>query len=202
MTTPSLAPEARPPGDRGGVDDVAATSGPISDRITGAPVWAGFAIALATWILFEVILLAVGLVAVSAGPEPAVETAAWWWSLVAAVLALFVGGLVAGAASRWRTLVDGLMQGITVWAVTVLAVLLLSAAGAGIGFGALGSLLAPGRIAAGGITVPPGAVEAAQNAAAIATLVLLLIAAAAAAGGAVGVRLWPRRPDGHRARQG
>lgn len=129
------------------------------------------------------------------GADPNPDSSEWWWSLAAAVLALFVGGLTAGAASRWRAMGDGILVGVTVWAVTVLALLVLSALGIGIGFGAFGQFFATGQAAASGASLPTGITDIAQNAAGIALLVLALTAAAAAAGGACAAKLWPRRSD-------
>lgn len=160
------------------------------DRVTGSPVWSGFVVGLATWILLEVVLVAVDLTGISSGPGAGVEASEWWWSLAAGVVALFVGGLFAGAASRWRTSGDGALQGLTVWALTVVGLLVLAALGAGIGFGAFGDVVGIDG-AVGAAEIPAGAAETAQDAAGIAVLALVLTAAAAAAGGSVGAKMWP-----------
>ncbi|MDG4833485.1 hypothetical protein O7627_29870 [Solwaraspora sp. WMMD1047] len=164
------------------------------DRITGGPVWGGFVVALASWITLEVLLVALTLTGVTAGPDPAPDQSAWWWSLLAAVVALFVGGLTAGAASRWQGPRDGLLLGVTVWALTMVALLVLSAVGAGIGFGAFGQLFGTGRVGTGQ-ELPAAITDAAQDAALVALLVLGLTVVAAAAGGAVGAKIWPRNAD-------
>ncbi|MEW2382635.1 hypothetical protein AB0873_11200 [Micromonospora sp. NPDC047707] len=164
------------------------------DRITGGPVWGGFVVALATWITLEVLLVALTLTGVGAGPDPTPDQSTWWWSLVAAVVALFVGGLTAGAASRWRGPRDGMLLGVTVWALTMVALLVLSAVGAGIGFGAFGQLFGTGRVAAGQ-ELPVSITETAQDAALVALLVLGLTVVAAAAGGTIGAKTWPRNTE-------
>jgi hypothetical protein len=72
-------------------------------------------------------------------------------------------GRFAGAASRWRSSVDG-----------------VPARADDLGVDHLDAS-----------DVPTGAVETAQDAAGIAVLVLLLTAVAAAAGGAIGAKMWP-----------
>jgi hypothetical protein len=162
----------------------------MGDRVTGSPVWSGFVVGLATWVLLEIALVAVDLTGINAGPETGVQQSEWWWSLGAGVVALFVGGLFAGAASRWRSAGDGILQGLTVWALTVVGLLVLAALGVGIGFGAFGDVVSiDGAVEA--TDVPTGAVETAQDAAGIAVLVLAVTALASTVGGVVGAKLWP-----------
>jgi hypothetical protein len=111
-----------------------------STRVGGGPVWRGFVIALATWVLLELALFAVDLTGINAGPGAA-DADEWWWSAVAAVVVFFLGGLVAGASTSSRRSDDGILNGITVWALGVFAVLILAALGAGVGFGAFGDVL-------------------------------------------------------------
>lgn len=71
-------------------------------RVSGAPVWSGFAVALAVWVLLEVVLAAIDLVPLGIGTSQ-LDVNELWWTGAASVVALFVGGLVAGAASRSAT---------------------------------------------------------------------------------------------------
>jgi hypothetical protein len=71
------------------------------------------------------------------------------------------------------------------------ALLLLSALGAGIGFGAFGQLVGTGRAASGGAGIPAEVGDLARDAARVALLALGLTAASAAAGG-MAAKLWPR----------
>lgn len=186
MTTEATAPLVGPEHTR----TIGSDRSRSGDRVTGSPVWSGFVIGLATWILLEIVLVAVDLTGINAGPEAGVQESEWWWSLGAGVLALFVGGLFAGAASRWRSAGDGALHGLTVWALTVVGLLVLAALGAGIGFGAFGDVVSiDGSVEA--TDVPAGAVETAQDAAGIAVLALLVSAVAASVGGAVGAKMWP-----------
>jgi len=106
-------------------------------RVAGAPIWSGFAVALAVWILLEFLLAAIDLVPL--GLSGTFDAEELWWTGGASVIALFVGGMVTGAASRSHAAADGALQGVVTWAAVVAGVLILSALGAGIGFGALGA---------------------------------------------------------------
>lgn len=88
-----------------------------------------------------------------------------------------------------------MLLGVTVWALTMVALLVLSAVGAGIGFGAFGQLFGAGRVAAGQ-ELPASITETAQDAALVALLVLCLTVVAAAAGGASAPRYGPGTPIG------
>jgi hypothetical protein len=85
-----------------------------SDRISGGPIWSGFIISFAVWIFLEVVLVAAGLSQIQAGQGSNVQRSGWWWSLAAALVALFIGGLISGVGSRWHTPGVGAMQGLTV----------------------------------------------------------------------------------------
>jgi len=165
---------------------------PIGSRIRLGPVWAGFMIGFATWILLELALFALDLGALAANVVPNADNSTWWWSGLAAVLAFLLGGLVAGASISSKSVTDGVLHGITVWGLTVLALIVLSAAGAGIGFGVVGDILATSpSLAEADTTV----VNDAQTAAAAALLALTVTLVAAAIGGAIGAKMWPRNDD-------
>lgn len=171
----------------GGADTAGRMS--FADRVTGGPVWSGFLIGLATWIFLQVALVALGLNAIRAGQGETVQRSAWWWSLAAGLIALFIGGLVAGMASRWHTASAGALQGLTVWALLFVVLLVLSAVGAGLGFGAFSD-----TVGITGTDVTPEAIETARDAAGVAVLLLVLTAAAATIGGIVGGRFATRTP--------
>ncbi len=109
-------------------------------RITGSAVWSGFAVGFAVWVLLELFLAAIDLVPLGISGS-GFDASELWWSGAASVVALFVGGLVAGAGGRSRRATDGALQGIVTWAVTTVAIVVLVAIGAGVGFGALGASL-------------------------------------------------------------
>lgn len=166
-------------------------------RVSGAPVWSGFAVALAVWVLLEVVLAAVDLVPLGIGASQ-FDAGELWWTGAASVVALFVGGLVAGAASRSHRAADGTLQGVITWAIAVVAILVLSALGAGIGFGAFGETLSNAENQASLQADQQQAAQEqgfvlgdndAQQAAGLAALFLGLTVVAAAAGGAAGSKM-------------
>lgn len=154
-------------------------------RVSGAAIWSGFAVAIAVWALLELLLAAVDLVplGLSAGE---LDTGELWWTGGASLIALFVGGVVAGAASRSRTSTDGALHGVITWAVTVVAIVVLSALGAGIGFGAFGESLSNAGQQQAQDTGFGLSESDAEEAAGVAALFLGLTVAAAGAGGVLG----------------
>jgi hypothetical protein len=163
----------------------------IVSRIRFAPILAGFLIGFTTWMVLELALFALNLSALAAKVADT-DGSAWWWSGAAATLAFLLGGVVAGASISSRRAMDGVLHGITVWSLTVFALIVLSAAGAGIGFGVVGDIL----------TTSPSLPDArasvindAQTAAAAALLALAVTLAAAAIGGAIGAKIWPPDDD-------
>jgi hypothetical protein len=165
---------------------------PTGSRIRGGPVWAGFVIGFATWILLELALFALDLGALAANVVPSADNSAWWWSGIAGAIAFFLGGLVAGASNTSDDVSDGLLHGITVWSLTVVVLIALSATGAGIGFGVFGDILATTPSLA---DASSSAINDAQSAAGAALLALTVALVAAALGGALGAKIWPRNDD-------
>lgn len=161
-------------------------------RLRGGPVLGGFVIGFATWIMLELALFALDLGALAAQVVPDADSSTWWWSGLAAAIGFFVGGLVAGASLPYRRVDDGILNGIAMWAVTLVALIVMSAVGAGIGFGVVGDLLATSSTLPG---ADAAAINDAQTAAAAALLALAVTLAAAAAGGALGVKMWPMDRD-------
>lgn len=162
---------------------------PTGSRIRGRPVWAGFVVALATWMLLELALFSLDLGALAANVITNADSSTWWWSGLAAVIAFFLGGLVAGASTAWSSLEDGFLYGITVWSLIVVTLIVLSAAGAGIGFGVVGDVLATAPSLA---DADASVINDAQTASAAALLALTVTMIAAAIGGALGSKVWPR----------
>lgn len=162
-------------------------------RLRGGPVLGGFVIGFATWILLELALFALDLGALAAQVVPSADSSTWWWSGLAAVIGFFAGGLVAGASLPYRRVDDGILNGIAMWAVTLVSLVVMSAIGAGIGFGVVGDLLATSSTLA---DADPSVVNDAQSAAGGALLALTATLAAAAVGGALGSKMWPSDEDG------
>jgi hypothetical protein len=161
----------------------------FADRISGGPVWSGFIIGFAVWIFLEIVLVAAGYTGIRAGAGTTVRTSDWWWSLGAGVVALFIGGLISGLASRWHTIGAGALQGLTVWALTSVAVLVLASVGAGLGFGAISDAVGIKNAGLSGTAVPASTIQTARDAAGVSIALLAAVAAASVLGGILGAFL-------------
>ena len=185
-----------------GITRTVSTGGERRDRVRWGPIWAGLVVALAVNVLLQLALVALGILGLDGEgglPDGALLSA------LAALLAFFVGGVVAGASTMWRDGNDGLFHGIVMWALAVVAVLLLSVLGGGLALGAASDAaedLGIGRDGASDEEIDLESEEGAERAesAAGATLLgLALTLAAAAAGGAIGAKMWPSKRDQRRA---
>ncbi len=173
---------------------------PRRDRVRWGPVWAGLIVAVPTFLLLQLATLAFGWWEVGPGNT---GNAADWWSAIDGMLALFLGGLTAGASAIWRGFSDGLLHGILVWALTVASTVVLSLFGGGALLGSIANVLndvagidranLPGTAAA-------QATDVATSSAAWALLGLGLGITAAAIGGLLGTKMWPSRSDADRQR--
>jgi hypothetical protein len=160
------------------------------DRIRWGPVWAGLVVALGTYLLLQLALIATGIVEFNEA-----STADAVWSAVVAVIGFFLGGVTAGATAMWRGVDDGLLHGIVLWAVGLVAVIALSAVGSGLALGAFDTTDTFDRFTTEDITTDPQVSDDAQEAAGHALLGLSVALVAAAAGAAVGSKMWPTRRD-------
>jgi hypothetical protein len=193
----------------GGVAHDRDTSGNATqraDQVRWGPVWAGLALVLPVFLLGELIFLALGVFDLGdsvSGPVAGIITG------LIALVAFFVGGLVAGATAMWKGVDTGLLHGILVWALGITAVVLLTLLGAGSLLGTFGTaasqLIDPATIsgAAASANAPSQQEVAAagQSAASAGVLGLGLTIIAAALGGVVGSKMWPRGKKGARAQQ-
>lgn len=171
---------------------------PRRDRVRWGPVWAGLIVALPTFILLQVATLAMGLWDV--GPGDGASNADWL-SGVNGLLALFLGGLTAGATAIWRGFSDGLLHGILVWALTLVSIVFLTLFGGGALLGSLAGVVTDvaGASQANVPDVAGGEVaDIARSSAAWATLGLGLSILAASLGGVLGAKMWPSRRDADR----
>jgi len=177
------------------------------DQVRWGPVWAGVVVALPTFLLGIMIFLALGVLDSSgvSGTTGGIVTA------IIALAALFLGGLTAAATAMWRGLSTGLLHGILVWALSIVAILGLTLLGGGAVLGSAGNIASQlvdpaavsGAVAGADASDVPEvtaadqeqARETAQSAASYAVLGLGLTFIAAAAGGLVGAKFWPRKKD-------
>ena len=157
------------------------------DLIRWGPVWAGFVVALGTYLFLQLALVAGSVVELA---EATRDDA--YWSAGAALVAFFLGGVVAGATAMWRGIGHGLLHGLVLWAVGIVALLVLSAVGGGIALGAFDTADVFDRFAADDVDTVQ-ANEDAEDAAGWALLGIGAALAAAAIGGALGAKIWPRR---------
>jgi hypothetical protein len=157
------------------------------DRIRWGPVWAGLVVALGTYLLLQLLLIATGIVDFSEN-----TTADAVASAIAGVVAFFLGGLTAGATAMWRDADDGVLHGVVMWAVGLVAVIVLSAVGGGIALGSFDTSDTFDQFTEEGINTEQANDDAREaTGRALAGLSVALVAAAA--GGAVGAKMWPER---------
>lgn len=171
------------------------------DSTRWGPIWAGLVTTLTTFLLLQLLAIGIGLVGI--GPE---QGAGGIVPAILGLIAFFVGGLVAGMTSAVRGAMPGLVNGFLVWALGVVAILLLSSLGLGQIFGALGSVVGQvgvlQNVQQGGVNAPnvdPAQIADAARTAALGAFVGLILAAGAAmVGGLIGGG--PKEPIGHMAR--
>ena len=169
------------------------------DLVRWGPVWAGLVMALASFLLIELIFFSLGWLTFNQGVPG--STAGLVSGLIG-LFAFFLGGLTAGATAMWRGLHSGLLHGLMVWALGLLAFLFLTLFGGGALLGSLGSVAAQvvnlGQVA-NNVNVPnvqaQQALATARSGASWAVLGLGLSLLASALGGVVGAKIWPRQKD-------
>jgi len=92
-------------------------------RLAWGPIIGGTIAALSTWILLYSLGLALGLSAVDPSDASSLRGSGIFtgvWSLVAPLVALFVGGMVASRGSGVGSRGDGALHGLLVWGLTTL----------------------------------------------------------------------------------
>jgi hypothetical protein len=167
------------------------------DRVHWGPVWAGVLVALPVFLVLQLLFFALSIIDLGVNGEGQSTTA----SIVSAVLALiafFVGGLMAGSTAASRDSDEGLLHGVLTWAVGIVAILGFALLGAGALLGnlataasQLGGLQQQAGQAgqAAGQIDPTQALQAAHQGAGWAALALGLTVAAAAFGGLTGQKM-------------
>lgn len=172
------------------------------DGVRWGPIWAGLLTALTTFILLELLFYALGWLTLDPGPNDP-GTTRWLMTGILALVAFFLGGLVAGATTIWKGLFSGLLHGFMVWALGVAAFIALTFFGGSALLGSFGNLTHQ-------LGVGPQEVQdtthiskseaddlaaSAKDAAGPAFWGLFLPLASAMAGGLIGSKIWPRRDD-------
>lgn len=162
-------------------------------RIRGGPVWGGLAVALSVWLVLTLFLFWVDLAGVDIGVTDG-DTSSWVWNGLAGVVAFLIGGFVAGMSSPSRSSNTGALDGVVVWAMGLLATIVLTALVGGLSFGALGAVFSF-EDGLTGSAISPTTIDDFQDAAGWTLLFALATLIAAAVGGMVGAKMWPRRDD-------
>ena len=175
------------------------TSAPdrLQDRVHWGPIWAGVVVALPVYLVLQLLFFALSILDLGVDGEGQSTTT----SIVSAVLALiafFVGGLMAGSTAASRDSDEGLLHGVLTWAVGIVAILGLALLGAGALLGNLSTVVSQsgglqqqaGQAGqAAGQIDPAQALQAAQQGAGWAALALGLTVIAAALGGMTGQKI-------------
>jgi hypothetical protein len=177
------------------------TDGPardrLQDRVHWGPIWAGVVVALPVYLVLQLLFFALSIL--DLGVNGAGQGTAT--SIVSAVLALvafFVGGLMAGSTAASRDSDEGLLHGVLTWAVGIVAILGLALLGAGAVLGNLSTVISQsgglqqqaGQAGqAAGQVDPVQALQAAHQGAGWAALALGLTVVAAAVGGMTGQKI-------------
>jgi hypothetical protein len=163
------------------------TAGPRLDRIRWSAVWAGLAVALALYLFLQLALVAAGVVDLS---EATSNDA--WWSAGAALVAFLIGGVVAGATAVWRGVGDGLLHGIVMWAVGLVALIALAAFGGGIALGSFDTSSVFDQFTNADLDAAATSGDA-EEAAGWAIIGLASALLASALGAIIGSKMWPKR---------
>lgn len=161
--------------------------GPRLDRIRWSAIWAGLAVALALYLFLQLALVATGIVDLS---EATSSDA--WWSAGAALVAFLVGGMVAGATAVWRDADDGLLHGIVMWAVGLVALIVLAAFGGSIALGSFDTSSVFDQFTSADLDEAAESGDA-EEAASWAIIGLTSALVASGVGATIGSKMWPRR---------
>lgn len=185
-------------------------SGPVNvavgaerqDGVRWGPIWAGLLTALTTFLLLELLFHALGWLTLDPGENSEGDSRALVTGILALV-AFFLGGLVAGATAIWKGLGSGLLHGFMVWALGVVSFIALTFFGGSALLGSFGDLtnqLGVGPQEVQSATDVTGSEEkeiakTAKDFAAPAFWGLFLPLGASMLGGLIGSKIWPRRDD-------
>jgi hypothetical protein len=162
------------------------------DSVRWGPIVAGLVTALSIFLLLS--LLALGLGITAADAANAGEDAGPAAGIIAAIiglLAFFIGGYIAGRAAAVAGRGAGALNGFLVWALAIIAILLLAANGLGQLLGGAGDIF--GQLQQTNVDPnvevdPNQAANAVRNSALVGFASLALPALAATLGGALGAR--------------
>lgn len=111
-----------------------AATGHSNSWVSWGAIFAGAILAAGLWVLFHVLGLAAGLTAIDPHSPSSLRAAGIGtgiWSIIASLLALFAGGIVAAQVADSPDRISGALHGAVLWALTTLAgvALIVSLAG-------------------------------------------------------------------------
>jgi hypothetical protein len=106
-------------------------------HVSWSGVWSGFLVALGTLVLLTALGIAIGSTVVDVDPATAAAPRGWGigaglWELLSIIVSLFVGGMVAGrfgAVAVAGTASTGAVEGMLVWVLSILAIMVFGGAG-------------------------------------------------------------------------
>jgi len=139
----------------------------LRDRIRWGPVWAGVIIALATLLVLSAIGIAIGFAVTGVATPEAIRSislALAIWTAFSAVIALFIGGYIAGRLMPLDTRGVGAVHGLAVWSLTLVVGIILDLVILGLLLAFFGNAIAAiGPEAVPGIRVGPAELRAIAN---------------------------------------
>lgn len=153
----------------------------LAEPVAWGPIWGGLMVAVITIVILGSFVTAIGLSAYGGAGGPPAGAGTWFITLVIAIVAAFLGGLVAGSrlpAEAGRA--SGLMQGIYLSGLILGFALLAGLLGT-----AAGSLMLASLRVTTTVVAPANAAASAAYAAGWLTVISCLVVIAAAAGGAI-----------------
>lgn len=122
--------------------DILGVASPV-DRVRWAAIFAGLFTTVTTFILLSILGLAIGASAFDPGDSlGGFGMGAGIWSAVSALIAFFVGGLIAARAAAVTGKGNGALNGVMVWVVMIPLALYLVSSGIGSTLRALGGVAA------------------------------------------------------------
>lgn len=171
------------------------TRAPVASPIGWSAIFAAAAVAIGLWLLLHSLGIGIGLAALDPNEKSSLRAAGIGlgiWSLLVPIIAMFIGGLVAGRTAPTFNTFSAIVHGIAAWAITAIGSVLVFATLLGATMSVVAS---SGSAAELGVNAQmgeaPGAADAAHTTGAVmlglgVTMGLTLIAAII--GAAIGVR--------------
>jgi hypothetical protein len=98
-------------------------------RVSWGGIWAGMLVVLGVMLVLSSLGIAVGFTAAGSADPDDIGTGAVVWARVSLLVALFLGGMAAARMSMVWDRFTGFAQGVLVWVVSMVSILLLSANG-------------------------------------------------------------------------